>query len=272
MFSEKIKTIGIIGKGTVGTAVGEGLKSFGYEILYHDKYKESYPLKTVAERSDIIFVCVPTPCKANGEIDLSIIDEVVEDISKYAENEQKIIIKSTVIPTTTEHYQEKYPHLVFFMCPEFLDEDTAKYDFLHPFVIIIGYTTKSEEYVEDLIPVFKKFRAPIHTMHATEAEMVKYMTNSFFVLKVVFANQIYDLCTMLGIDYYRVKDSFVSNPRVGDSHFIVEHKGGRGAGGKCLPKDLSAFIQFAKRKNCPLTLLETAEKINSKLLKQTGKC
>lgn len=270
--SSNIKNIGIIGKGIVGTATGEGFKSFGYNVLYHDKYKETNSLEDVIKKSDVVFICVPTPCNENGQINLSAVDSVMKSISKYTNEKTKIIIKSTVLPTTTELYQKKYPHLILFMCPEFLDEITAKYDFLHPHQSIIGFTEKSKDFCGTLVSLFERFDAPIFIIKATEAEMLKYVTNSYFVLKNVFANQVYDLCSALGIDYYSVKQCFVSNPRVADSHFIIEHKGGRGAGGRCLPKDLSAFLHFAQQINSPLEILETGEKINKRLLKESGKC
>lgn len=267
-----IKNVGIIGKGVVGFATGESLKSVGYEVLYYDKYKPSNHLNEVVEKSDVIFICVPTPTASRGGIDLSIIDDVVESIDTYAKKGQVVIIKSTVIPGTTQHYQDEYKDLLFFVSPESLDADTALYDARHPEKTVIGYTTKSNDYVSVMIPLFAKFTDRLIVLPSAEAEMVKYMTNAYFALKVVFANQICDLCKSAGIDYERVKDAFVLDSRVGKNHFTVFHKSGRGAGGMCLPKDLDALLHFANEKGEDLELLKTTEKINNKLLEDSGKC
>lgn len=269
---EDINVIGIIGKGVVGYATGESFRSVGYKVLYHDKYKSSNTLEEVVKTSDVIFICVPTPTASRGGIDLSIVDNVIRNIHTYAKEGQKIVIKSTVVPGTTQQYQDKYQDLIFFVSPESLDADTALYDAQHPEKIVVGYTTKSHKYVHMLPPLFTKFTDRIIVLASTEAEMVKYMANAYFALKVVFANQIYDLCKSAGIDYERVKNAFVLDSRVGKNHFRVFHKGGRGAGGMCLPKDLDALLHFANERNESIELLKTAEKINKKLLEDSGKC
>lgn len=267
------KVIGIVGKGVVGFAIGESFKSVGYEVLYYDKYKPSNTLKEVVEKSAMIFVCVPTPLIPKKGIDLSILNDVIDNIDKYAKKGQMVIIKSTVVPGTTQAYQDKYKKMLFFMSPEFLDADTAQYDARHPDKTIIGHTNESADCVNRLIPLFKHFNARMFIMSSIEAEMVKYTTNAFFVLKNVFANEIYDLCVKTGCDYEDVREAFVSNNRIGDNtHLKVFHKGGRGAGGACLPKDIGEFVCFANEKGVAFELLKTAEKLNNKLLKDNGKC
>ena len=100
---------------------------------------------------------------------------------------------------------------------------------------------------------------------ATEAEMVKYFGNTWFSAKVVFANQMYDLCQKLGIDYDRVKDSVAADKRIGRSHLDVMHGGYRGYGGACLPKDTRSLIQFGEALGVDLKLLKTVEEINNEL-------
>ena len=102
---------------------------------------------------------------------------------------------------------------------------------------------------------------------ATEAEMVKYFGNTWFAIKVVFANQMYDLCKKIGADYDTIMESASADKRIGRSHLEVIHKGYRGYGGKCLPKDIKALIQFADANGVDLVLHKTAEEINSRLMK-----
>jgi UDPglucose 6-dehydrogenase len=186
--------------------------------------------------------------------------------SKLKDLKSKIVvIRSTVIPGTTENYQQKYPNLKVLFNPEFLTDATANKDYAKPDKQIIGYTTASQgaaaQEVLDLLPdaPYKK------AMPAKEAEMVKYMVNSYYATKVTFANQIYDICQAAGIDYETVKEGFKADKRVIDSHLEIFHKGYRGFGGKCLRKDLYSLIDFAKKKGAEPKLLEAAKEINLNL-------
>ena len=271
--------IGIVGMGVVGTAVATGFKIKGFEVMCYDKYLRNInysPLPDVVRHCEILFVCVPTPNAEDGSIDLSIVDDVIEkmdNLTKHYFFERLIVIKSTVAPGTTRANQEKYSdgNLLFFMSPEFLDSDSALKDFLEPDKIIIGYTDKSRTKTQIIESIFIQFDARIFMMPSDEAEMVKFATNAYFVLKTVFVNEMYDLCQKSDIDFERVRDAFVKNRRIGNSHFEPIHKGGRGAGGACLPKDLSAFIHFGDENKVSLELLKEVQTINTRLLEESGK-
>jgi len=105
---------------------------------------------------------------------------------------------------------------------------------------------------------------------ATEAETVKYFGNTWFSVKVSFANQMYDLCQKLGIDYDRMVEAAAADKRIGRTHLNIFHKGYRGYGGKCLPKDIKALIQLADKKGVDLKLHKVAEEINNKLMEEQG--
>lgn len=268
--------IGIIGQGVVGTALYRGFKQKGYAVLCYDKHKETPNslIDTVA-KSKVLFICVPTPEAENGSVDLSIVDEVIMQIAAIAERnllkEKLIVIKSTVIPGTTRKYQVKYKDLFFFSSPEFLDSDFAIRDFLNPDKIIIGYTGLSKKFVQIVSDIFYPFNSQILVMRSDEAEMVKYMTNAYYALKTIFGNEIYDFCQHVGLDYDVVRDAFIVNRRVGNSHFEPFHKGGRGAGGACLPKDLNALLHFDETGGSSFNLLKKVQNINAKLLRGSGK-
>ena len=102
---------------------------------------------------------------------------------------------------------------------------------------------------------------------SSEAEMVKYFGNTWFATKVVFANQMYDVCRALGIDYNKVMESAAADKRIGRTHLEIWHKEYRGYGGKCLPKDIRALIQLADERGVDLQLHKTVEQINNKLVK-----
>lgn len=254
------KRIGVIGGGYVGGTVANFYRENGADVKVYDKFKASDPLEEVL-RQDYIFIAVPT--NFNGtSIDLSSMDEAMENASRA--QAKAIIIKSTIVPGTTEKYQKKYPHIKIIFNPEFLTEATAVQDFKYPDRQIIGYTEVSYDLagdVEQILPI-----APFtRIIPATAAEMVKYFGNAWFSVKVVFANQMYDLCEALGIDYDLVKDCVASDRRIGRSHLDVWHGGYRGYGGKCLPKDTRALIKFAEDLGTDLKILKIAEQINKEL-------
>lgn len=107
-------------------------------------------------------------------------------------------------------------------------------------------------------------------MPAKEAEIVKYMANSFLALKVVFANEFSDLCRKLGVDYDLVKEGVGADSRIGFSHLDIFHGGYRGYGGSCFPKDVNTLIQFADEQGIEMPLVKKARRINRKLLKNSG--
>lgn len=274
-------TIGIIGKGIVGSAIYNGLIDNNYSVSFYDpNIRNTKSLDFVVNNSHILFICVPTPSNSDGSIDLSIINNVIYDIMSILHNfsSRLIIIKSTVIPGITESYYNKYHELYnnvkFVYCPEFLDEDNAYNDFINSHKVVIGHTGNSGEiYGNMLVELFTNFvnRDSIYNMNSTEAEMVKYATNSYYAMKVVFANTIYEICQKLEIDYSNVNEAFTDNPRIGNSHFEIFHKGGRGAGGKCLPKDLSALTYISKKLNTKYNILPYIQKLNNYLLKDSNK-
>lgn len=256
--------IGIIGKGYVGNAVKNGFESKGFTVKVYDKFKKNDSFEEVA-MCDFIFVCVPTPSGENGAIDLSNVDEVIKRLANVR-SRQTIVIKSTVIPGTALGYQKKHPHLTILSNPEFLTHSSADYDFLHPDKIIIGYTAGNKPAAEKLAEVYKDFQAPIKIVKSEEAEMTKYMINAYYFLRVIFANEIYDICQTLNIDYSKVRECFELDKRIAPGHFDVFHGGYRGVGGDCLPKDLDALIFATEALSLNPELIKTARRQNRRLM------
>ena len=256
--------VGIIGYGVVGKAVEYGFKG-RHEVRVYDKYLPSSPLEEVVAKSDVIFVTLPTPCKGN-KIDLSIMDDNLEQISQLAHGSDKtIIIKSTVIPGTTAAYAAKYPDLKFCFNPEFLTEANPLQDFLNPDRLVMGSNDES-----DALRVAALYRgvlpsAPILFSDPTSAEMTKYMANALLATKVIFANEVYDLCQKLGVDYEAVKRIVSLDERVGKSHLNVTPE--RGFGGKCLPKDLVALIGLYQDLEVDASILESVWDKNLRIRK-----
>ncbi len=258
------KKIGIVGTGMVGGALENYFKKKEVQPLLYDKGKGRGSIEEV-NRADVVFVCVPTPFDKEKGFDLSFVEETCQILKEG----KIVVIKSTVVPGTTETFQEKYPNHRFLFNPEFLTEITAEQDMSYPDRQIVGYTQKSYSVAGEIMQILPL--APFEKIiPATEAEMVKYFGNTWFAVKVIFANQMYNLCEKIGIDYDRVMEAAAADKRVGRSHLAVMHKDYKGYGGKCLPKDIRALIQFAEKNDVNLELHKMAEKINNQLMKEQG--
>ena len=264
-------SLGIIGYGIVGQAVAYGFSrpevKDKYTIRFFDKFKESTPLEEVIEKSEFIFICLPTPMKSDESgIDLSIIDEMVDEITKHTNGTDKIIvIKSTVVPGTTTRFEKKYSKTHFAFNPEFLTEANYLEDFVNADRTIVG---ADNDLVSRRVVALYKQRFPnmkIFQTDPTSAEMIKYMANTYLAMKVIFANQMFDLCQALGIKYEEVKAMVTADHRIFNSHLDVTTA--RGFGGKCFPKDIVALLGFATEKNVDLSLLEKVWELNKKIRK-----
>jgi nucleotide sugar dehydrogenase len=256
--------IGIVGLGMVGNPLRRLLetqrrfflkKRFKRgENLFLDDINPGLCCCDNVNQADIIFVCVPTPTDLDngGECDISIVEEVVERIA----DGKTIVIKSTIPPGTTALFQEKYPKKYFLFCPEFLTEANAWNDFKKPSRQFIGVAGGNGSEIMEVIGKLKRLLPkPIHgkteVITSTEAELIKYLSNIFGYLKVVFGNMILDFADAISegaghgsvrADYFEVMKGVGSDPRIGLSWLDAIHGGYRGAGGYCFPKDMNAFI------------------------------
>jgi len=255
-------TIGIVGQGFVGTAVNEGLAKF-YNIETFDIKKDSTcsSLKELIEKCQCIFICVPTPMDSDGSCYTEFVHEVIKDIDRMTTKKKTLIVKSTIPPGTTEGWNKQYNQVDIVFNPEFLTEANSIEDFKNQNRIIVGgprpATTKVARIFKKAFP-----KVPIIKTGSTYAEMVKYVTNSFLAMKVSFANEIYETCEGLGIDYDKVIEYAQRDERLGYSHWMVPGPDGDfGYGGHCFPKDVQAFIKIACANNVhPLMLLATHAK------------
>ncbi|MDD5438195.1 MAG: hypothetical protein PHC70_03560 [Patescibacteria group bacterium] len=258
--------IAIMGTGMVGGALDRYFKSQNIKAALYDPPK-GLADKTSLQAADVVFVAVPTPYYLDGHgFDDSYLRQAIETLDGIG---KVVVIKSTVLPDTTDALQKDFPSHRLLFCPEFLTEVTADYDMQHPNRQIVGYTLASRadaEMVMGLMP-----RAPFEKiMPAKEAELVKYFNNAFFALKVAYANQMYDLCQALGINYDNIKECAQAEPMIGKTHLEIFHKGYRGYGGKCLPKDTRAIIQLGENNGMDLSLLKAAETYNNPLVSNQG--
>jgi len=258
-----IKSAAIIGMGVLGSNLFDYLTFRFDEVCGYDiDEKKRVDEWDKIEQCDLIFVCVSTPYSTEG-FDLSNVEEVIDKLKAP----KIIVIRSTVIPGSTEYLQAKYPRHKILFSPEFLRENTAWEDILHPNTSIVGYTQSSKCFAPLVMHILPKGKTQ-GMIPATDAEMIKYARNTYLAMKVVFANQLYDLCNIRGVDYAVVRDGLGADPRIGKSHLDVWHEGGRGAGGVCFPKDLAAFDDYA---GSDAVLFGMIRKINDMYLDMTNK-
>ena len=255
--------IGIVGLGVVGDAVQHHFQGLGYPLRVLDPYRGLGSEEAINE-AEMVFICVPTPYQPGSGFD----DSALESTVSRLEGSKVVVIKSTVPSGTTESYQLRYSQHSFLFNPEFLRESSARTDFLRPDRQIVGYTAQSRHLAESLLSVLPA--APYtRVMLAREAEMTKHMTNAFLAVKVIFANELFDLSSALDVDYDVVREAVAADPRIGPSHLSVLQDGYRGYGGKCLPKDTKAVLELAERLGVPLRLLRAADRVNASLLPPT---
>lgn len=263
--------IGIIGQGFVGTAVREGLKNF-YSVLVYDIKEDTCPkdmchsLDSVVQECKIIFQCLPTPMKKSGECDLSIVEKSLRNVDLLSKKHDKrpiVVVKSTVPPGTCERLNQEFENINVVFSPEFLTEANSIEDFKNQTRIILGgpclYTTQVKSMFRKVFP-----QTPIVKTGYKTAEMVKYFINNFLSTKVSFANEMYEICNMLDIDYDKVTEYALFDERIGRSHLAVPGPDGDfGYGGHCFPKDIDAMIYLAKTFNAKLLILEATRQKNN---------
>jgi UDPglucose 6-dehydrogenase len=230
--------LGCIGQGWIGKNYADDFEARGYSVT---RYALEEPYKNNKEKiayCDIVFIAVPTPTTPEG-FDDSYLRAVLPLVGKGKTS----VIKSTILPGTTETLQKLFPDIFIVHSPEFLVEKTAAYDAAHPNRNIIGIPDMSDTYREKAGAVLKVLpEAPYaKVMPARDAEFVKYAGNCFLFTKVMFMNLLYDVVDEMGSDWNTVREALIHDPRIGSSHTEPVHQSGRGAGGHCFIKDFEAF-------------------------------
>jgi len=260
-------SIGIIGQGFVGNAIYQKFRNyFDVKTFDLDESKRTADtLEEVVEASDVVFVCVPTPMKrVDGSCDISIVELVISQINNVGKD-VIVVIKSTIPPTTTEMFNNTFKSITIVFNPEFLTEANAVQDFENQSKIILGGPRKGTTLLKQIYRlVFPS--TPIIKTGSTHAEMVKYLTNTFLATKVSFANEIYQVCDKLGLDYDKVVEYATYDERLGKSHWSVPGPDGDlGFGGHCFPKDLSAMLKLTQMLNTTNNVLSATDKTNQEV-------
>lgn len=288
--------ISILGSGTVGTIVGNGFEKLGNRVTFYDinekkvqkllksGFRTTKELDQAIRDSNISFICVPTPTE-HGEIDLGHIRSITESLGRNLKDKgdyHVVVIKSTVVPATTEKKiiplleknSGKKAGRDFGVCvnPEFLTEiheswtkniSYARGFFSEERVVIGEFDKRSGDEVQKL---YEPLKAPIIRTDLKTAEMIKYVCNCALASRISYWNEIYYICQKLGIDSGLVARVAGMDKRIGK--YGTVH--GKAFGGPCLPKDLEAFIDFSEGIGHEPKLLTAVHEINERIKKEKG--
>lgn len=261
--------IGIVGLGIVGSAVKFGFeKKLGHTIFYHDIKFKNTSLSKVYNNSELIFVCVSTPSRKNGSCDVSNVISVCSELNSLAKNSSKIcdvVIKSTVDLGTTQKLINKFKNLRLAMNPEFLKEGAAMHDFCNQDICVIG--TDNDGLYEKVVRAHGNLAKEYIRTSPINAEFVKYYSNVFNSIRIMFANLFYDLAQKFGADYNELKSIAVRRYNMID-YYLDCNQNLRGFGGSCLPKDVLAIKTIAKKLNLNYSFLKGLIEDNNKLNKK----
>lgn len=255
--------IGIVGYGVVGKALEALLRQGAHEVVIYDAFLE--PFNGPGRRGeinacDLVFVAVPTPEGADGQCDVSSVEEVVSWVKAPT------CIKSTIPPGTVNRLAAQYNSRLCFS-PEYVGEtrwhpwkDIENHGFL-----IVGGDRLTYDLV---VAAYQAALGPLPRYYVTDgttAELCKYMENTFLATKVAFANQFFDLAEAYGVNFNELRELWLADARIGRSHTIVTAE--RGYRGRCLPKDMAAIISEARRFGGAL-LLEAVDRFNDEVCRR----
>lgn len=268
-------TVGIIGNGFVGNATSQ-FENEKVDVLIYDVTPEKCKpfglhLKLLCEKSDIIFICVPTPMSSYGACHLGIVESVITELLETGVNfnEKPVVIRSTVPVGTSNKFN------CFFM-PEFLTEANARLDFKNTECWIFGRKDNAKQ--EQNINFMRITREILNTnvvsgnietdnsffVETKEAEAIKLFKNTFLAVKVGFCNEFFRFCEGNNVNYENVIKGVVTDSRITKSHTLVPGNNGKfGFGGTCFPKDIASLQYQMTNLNVPSPIVNSTIERNN---------
>ena len=264
--------LGYIGQGYVGKNSSDDFENRGMAVVRYSLEEPYIQNKDNIKDCDVVFIAVPTPSTPEG-FDDSIVREAVGLTNDTA----TIVIKSTIVPGTTDAIQADYPTRTIIFSPEFLSEATAAHDAANPIMNILGIVNDDADakakQVMKLLP-----NSPHNQIcSAREAEIIKYAHNVHGFFKILYTNFIYDVVQGNDASWDAVAKAIEADPYIANQILYYNkpvHKSGRGAGGHCFIKDVAAFREHydqVVKNNVGTEALKALEEQNIKLLAASGK-
>jgi len=241
-----------------------GLEEIVHRNVSARRLHFSSSIREGVDKSQIIFIAVPTPPQPNGDVDLSFIEKVSREIADVLTDYRVIVDKSTVpvktgerVAETIKRYNRHGAKFDVVSNPEFLREGCAIRDLMHPDRIVIG--AQNQHAVDLMKKVYEPFMAPVLVTGIKSAELIKHAANSFLALKISYINAISAICEASGADVEKVADGIGMDRRIGRQFLNA----GIGYGGSCFPKDVAAFLHISEQLGVPFTLLKEVQRINA---------
>lgn len=259
--------IGFIGQGWIGKNMADDFEERGYTTVRYSLEPEYADNKDKIKDCDITFIAVPTPTTETG-FSLDYVRSALENIG----DGNIAVIKSTILPGSTQQLQFEFPNIVVMHSPEFLREKSAAEDTRHPSRNILGILPGTPGELSSVVMQVLPRASYNRVVTAESAECIKYIGNNFLYTKIVFFNMMYDLVGKAGGNWDEVRESVVEDTRIGASHTNIDESG-RGAGGHCFIKDFEAMIGFAEDRldSSELEVLYALRAENNTLLVNSGK-
>jgi UDPglucose 6-dehydrogenase len=241
-----------------------GLEEVIHRNVSAQRLRFSGSIQDGVDNAQVIFIAVPTPQQANGDVDLSFLEKVAREIAGVLTSYRVIVDKSTVPVKTGEkvvesikRYNRHGANFDVVSNPEFLREGCAVADLMHPDRIVIG--AQNEHAIDLMKKLYEPFMAPILVTDINSAELIKHCANSFLALKISYINAVSAICEASGADVEKVADGIGMDHRIGRDFLNA----GIGYGGSCFPKDIAAFITISERLGVPFDLLKEVQRINT---------
>ncbi len=241
-----------------------GLEEMVKENVAEKRLSFTTSTKEGVDKSDVIFIAVPTPPQPDGSVDLSFIEGVARDIAGAMTSYKIVVDKSTVpvrtgekVTETIKRYCKAKVEFDVVSNPEFLREGFAVEDLMQPDRVVIG--VRSQRPVQAMKDVYIPFNAPIIVTDINSAELIKHAANSFLALKISYINAISIICEATGANVEEVANGIGMDERIGRRFLNAS----LGFGGSCFPKDLSAFIKISEQLGYDFRLLKEVQNINA---------
>jgi UDPglucose 6-dehydrogenase len=258
-------TVGVVGLGTVGGTLLDALEAAEVPARGYDPYLGIGAPEVLSDCS-LVFLCVPTPPGAAGELDTSAVWKAVRDVEACLEDGTIVAVKSTVPPGTSEALSADFPRFSFASVPEFLVAARPMETLRHPDRVVVG--APSPEVADAISEVMGRVApdAPVLVLRPVEAELVKLSANAILAAKVSMANELALVCERFGVDWSDLQGAVGSDRRIGHDHLTVTPE--RGFSGGCFPKDLDGLIAAAELHGYGPPLLDAIASFNRRIRRE----